>query len=96
MPGYSMRQNYPNPFNPVTEIAFDLPSTSRVSMDVYNILGQRVATLAEGEIFEAGSHALRFDGYALPSGVYFCRLSASLPGGIGEQFTQVKEMLLVK
>jgi hypothetical protein len=80
--------NYPNPFNPETEIGFDLTQTTLVSVSVYDILGQHVATLASG-ILAAGHHSVYFDGSDLPAGAYFCRLIAA---GI----TQTQKMVLLK
>ena len=67
--------NWPNPFNPTTEIAFELPENGPVSIAIYNIEGKIV--LCEVEYRAAGPHFFRFDGSDLPSGTYFCRISAS-------------------
>jgi hypothetical protein len=68
-----LHQNHPNPFNPSTTISFDLGTGADVRLRVYNLLGEMVAELADGYL-EAGSHALGFDGDALPTGVYIYRL----------------------
>jgi hypothetical protein len=80
--------SYPNPFNPITEIAYDLPRTTRVSITVYDVLGQQIATLADG-IISAGHHMVQFDGSSMPSGMYFCRLQT-------EEVTQSRKMMLLK
>jgi hypothetical protein len=76
--GYELYQNYPNPFNPTTTIAFDLPVSSDVTLEVFNLLGQQVKRIHSGRM-EAGSHSLEWDGstdggQAVASGVYFYRL----------------------
>ena len=86
--GCVLSQNYPNPFNPTTEIIFQLPMASRVSLKVYNLLGQEVATLVDG-MRQAGTHFARFDGRNLPSGVYWYRMTAG-------DFVRAKRMLLLK
>jgi hypothetical protein len=70
---FALAQNYPNPFNPSTTIMYSVPQAERVALRVYNVLGQRVATLAEG-MHNAGNHRVRFDGRTLASGMYFYRL----------------------
>jgi hypothetical protein len=86
---FSLKQNYPNPFNPSTMINYELPKESRVSLKIYSMLGQEVATLVD-EVKGAGSYTATFSaqiGYA--SGVYFYRIQAS-------DFVSVKRMMLVK
>jgi flagellar hook assembly protein FlgD len=89
----TLSQNYPNPFNPTTEISFALPSAGHVSLEVYNVLGQRVVTLVDG-YREAGEHFVQWNstdasGNQVSSGVYFYRLVAG-------QFVETKKMVLLK
>jgi hypothetical protein len=77
---YRLLQNYPNPFNPVTVVGFHLPRQTEVSLEVYNLLGQRVRLLIDSEM-PAGRHSASWDGLthqgrAAPSGVYLCRIQA--------------------
>lgn len=73
---FVLEQNYPNPFNPATTISFFLPEKSKISLKVYNVLGQEVATLIDREIYEPGRHRVRFNGRGLPSGFYIYRLES--------------------
>ncbi|HUI10257.1 MAG TPA: aryl-sulfate sulfotransferase [Bacteroidota bacterium] len=72
---FSLEGNYPNPFNPSTTIVYDLPSASRATLRIVDILGREVARPVDG-FQEAGRHTVVFDGAALASGVYVCRLEA--------------------
>ncbi len=85
---FYLRQNYPNPFNPSTVIEFGLPKESQVEITVFNVLGQRVAVLADG-VMKAGNHKLVFNGSRLASGVYFYLMRT------GERILKQK-MLLMK
>jgi len=85
---YELKQNYPNPFNPTTEIAFTLANQENVSLVVYNIIGQEVATLISSPM-SAGSHAVKFNAANLSSGIYLYRLKAG-------NFVSIKKMILLK
>ena len=90
---FSLKQNYPNPFNPSTKIKFSLSTDSKVTLSVFNILGQKVKTLINGNL-SSGEHNVTFDASALNSGVYFYRIEAE--GNDGENFSAVKKMILTK
>ena len=85
---FSLMQNYPNPFNPSTTIKYGLPKDSRVLLEIYNVLGQRVSVLAD-EVQTAGFHEVQFQSGQLPSGIYFSRLTA-------DTFVSTKKMELLK
>ncbi len=85
---FSLSQNYPNPFNPSTKISFALPSSSNVSLKVFNTIGQEVSELVN-ENLEQGNYSVDFNASKLSSGVYFYKLSTS-------NFVQIKKMLLMK
>lgn len=72
---YVLKQNYPNPFNPTTVIEFSVPKSQHITLQVYNMLGQRVATLQDGFV-ASGSHRVDFDARRLASGVYVYQLQA--------------------
>jgi hypothetical protein len=86
--GFALAQNYPNPFNPTTTINFSLGKASQVKLILYNVLGQKVATLIDRRM-AAGAQTVEFDASNLTSGVYFYRLEA------GDLVMQ-KRMLLIK
>lgn len=85
---FALDQNYPNPFNPSTTIDFALPKDARVSLDVYNVIGQRVASLVN-EVLQAGYHSVRFNAGQLASGLYIYRIAAG-------EVTMDKKMMLTK
>ncbi len=85
---YRLEQNYPNPFNPTTSIGYFLPRETEVTLEVYNLLGDRVATLVKAKE-GIGYHEVLFDGSALPSGVYLYQIHA---GG----FVATRKLLLLK
>src|ERR1051325_1447704 len=101
IPGtFTLRQNYPNPFNPTTTIEFALPTDAFVSVKIYNILGQEIATLYDHELLDAGTTSVDFDASRLTSGVYFYRVVAQAiddDGAVsGDYYTSVKKMMLLK
>ena len=86
---FRLQQNYPNPFNPTTIIEFDLPKTSEVSLKIYNVLGEEIATLLFGSLL-SGSHQVEWSRPAgIASGVYLYRLEA-------EGFVETRKMVLMK
>jgi hypothetical protein len=90
---FSHRGNYPNPFNPMTQIAFDVPKASRVTVTVYDASGRLVKTLVS-ETMAAGQHEVRWNGQdshgrSVSSGVYFSRVKAG-------DFTATRSMTLVR
>ncbi|GEM_PF-1933188 len=90
---FSLGRNFPNPFNPSTTITFTLPVDAVVSLDVFNVLGQRVALLVDGTM-SAGYHSAVFDAWDLSSGMYFYRLTAR--GSEGVLFARTERMVLAK
>ncbi|MBK9097327.1 MAG: T9SS type A sorting domain-containing protein [bacterium] len=85
---YELSQNYPNPFNPSTTIRFSLPRASQIKIELYNIVGEQVATLADG-MYESGYHKIEFNASGLTSGTYIYRLSS-------DSFVQTKKMMILK
>lgn len=85
---FVLEQNYPNPFNPVTVISYQLPVNSWVTLKVFNVLGQEVATLVN-EKREAGRYEVEWNSADAPSGMYIYRL-------ITGEFTAVKKMVLLR
>ena len=86
---FQLYQNYPNPFNPTTNIQFDLVNSSKVTLTVYNVLGEVVTTLVNGEALSAGVHNYTFDAGNMASGVYMYTLEAN---GV----TSTRKMVLMK
>jgi hypothetical protein len=85
---FALEQNYPNPFNPSTKINFSLAVDSKVSLKVFDVLGQEVATLINSNLL-AGSHNVDFSAANINSGVYFYRIQAG-------SFVETKKMVLMK
>ncbi len=85
---FSLSQNYPNPFNPVTNIKYQIPINTFVTVKVYDILGKEVKTLVN-EFKSVGNYSVLFDASSLSSGIYFYKMSAG-------EFSDVKRMVLVK
>jgi hypothetical protein len=85
---FALFQNYPNPFNPSTTIKYDLPKDSRVTLKLFNILGQEVATLVNGEE-NAGYKSIEWNASGFASGVYFYRIQAG-------DYTATRKLLLLK
>ena len=89
LPGvYSLDQNHPNPFNPVTIISFALPEPAYVTLSIYNILGEKMATVVDGNL-DAGYHTAEWDGSNVASGVYLYRIETA-------NFVDTKKMVLLK
>ena len=90
---YALHNNYPNPFNPVTNILYDIPELTDVKLEIFNVMGQRVRTLAEGK-HEAGRYLIVWNatndiGESLSSGMYIYRIQAG-------DFVSVKKLVLMK
>lgn len=86
---YKLYENYPNPFNPSTTIRFDIPEATTVSIDIYDIRGQRVAAVLNGKHVEPGSYEMNFDASRLSTGIYLYRITAG-------SYRSVKKMMLMK
>lgn len=86
---YSLSQNYPNPFNPSTTIRFAIPKATNVTLKVYNVNGQEVATLINNTMFNAGINEYMFDASQLSTGIYFYTIQAG-------DFKDTKKMVLIK
>ncbi|HWP82940.1 MAG TPA: T9SS type A sorting domain-containing protein [Bacteroidota bacterium] len=91
---FDLEQNYPNPFNPTTTIRFALPVASRVKLEIYNILGQKITTLLDEER-TAGIHPVQWRGN-VASGVYFYRLEATPINDPQNRFVQLRKMVLIR
>jgi hypothetical protein len=90
---FSLKQNYPNPFNPATTIEYSLPKRGHVTIEIFNLLGQKVRTLMD-EYKSTGNYTITWDGTdnsgnQLSTGIYFCRLHAG-------DYVQTKKLVLIK
>ncbi len=86
---FSLHQNFPNPYNPQTTISYSLPRASTITLKVYDIMGQEIATLLDNDEKSAGSHKISFDATNLPCGTYFYRMQT-------DDYMETKKMLLIK
>ena len=92
---YALSQNFPNPFNPTTTIRYDLPFDSKVSLKIYDILGNEVKTLVD-KAQCAGYKEIKFNGSSLASGVYIYRLIANNQSNNQSNFVSIKKMMMIK
>ncbi|RKY98676.1 MAG: hypothetical protein DRQ13_03285, partial [Ignavibacteriae bacterium] len=92
---FKLFQNYPNPFNPSTNIKFKISESGFVSLKIYDILGNEIATLVSEEK-PAGNYKVEFNAAKLPSGVYFYRLQAVPNGRLAGNVVETKKMLMIK
>lgn len=97
---FSLQQNYPNPFNPFTTIGYRIPEMSKVSIKIFNLLGQEIITLVD-EIQDAGVKSLGWNatnkhGLPIVSGTYFYRIEAKSLTNPGKSFIETKKMLLIQ
>ena len=86
---FSLKENYPNPFNPETTIKFEIHKANRITLEVFNINGQKVATLIKNELISPGIKEVTFDGSDLSSGIYFYTLTAG-------EYRDTRRMLLIR
>ena len=92
---FSLEQNYPNPFNPTTEFRYALPYPSNVRLTIYNVLGQPIRILVDGNQ-NAGYQSAEWNAGSYASGTYFYRLDAVSVDDPSKHFMQVRRMVLVK
>ena len=92
---YVLNQNYPNPFNPTTTLSYALPTDSKVTLKVYNVLGQVVANLVNG-VVSAGYRSAMWNASNVATGLYFYRIEATSVSNTSKTFVQVRKMILMK
>ena len=85
---FRLEQNYPNPFNPETTISFSVPEASKISLKIYNVIGENIDTLVE-EFLDAGNYSYKWQAFRLPSGIYYYSLKAG-------SFNETKKMVLIR
>jgi hypothetical protein len=86
--GFELYQNYPNPFNPTTIIRYSIPEATKIKLEIYNVLGQKVKTIVN-EFKKPGNYEVSLNASNYASGVYFYRIKSS-------KFNKVKKMILIK
>ncbi len=86
---FELMENYPNPFNPSTNIRYQIAESSTVTLEVYNVMGQRVRTLVNNQEQQAGQYMIEFNAESLASGMYIYRIEAG-------DFRQTRQMMLIK
>jgi hypothetical protein len=86
---FALEQNYPNPFNPTTEIRFELPEPGNVSLTIYDLMGRKIAVLADGN-YPSGSHSVVWNAKSISSGEYVYKIQA------GTSFTKSRKLVLMK
>ena len=91
---FELSQAYPNPFNPATTVKYDIPANMYINLSVYDILGQKVSTLASGYI-TTGYYEVSWDGSQYASGLYFIRMNAYGPDNT-LRFNKLQKIMLVK
>ncbi len=93
---FKLFQNYPNPFNPTTTISYTIPSRGIVTLNVYDILGNKIKQLVSG-FKQKGSHKVVFNGSSLASGVYFYRITFNSSSNNNSQnLTSTKKLIILK
>jgi hypothetical protein len=85
---FALSAPYPNPFNPTATITFDIPSAGNIRLSIHNILGRHIETLID-QTMSPGTHKITWNADHLPSGIYFCHMTAP-------NFHQVRRMVLIK
>jgi plastocyanin len=93
---FGLEQNFPNPFNPTTVLSYRLPVASKVNLNIYDILGRKIATLVD-EVEPAGSHRIVWNASDVSSGIYFYRLQAfDASGSRSGAFIETKKLVVLK
>ncbi len=85
----SLGENYPNPFNPTTQIPFELNRSTKVTLEVYDMMGRRVKVLIDNQAYSPGMHTVSFDASNLASGVYLYTMKTP-------EYTQTRKLNFIK
>lgn len=94
--GFFLSQNFPNPFNPSTMIQFTIPQSSYVKLEVYDVLGNEIASLTNGEL-SAGTYTIVWNADKVPSGIYFCRFVANaISSGQTGTYSEIRKLVLLR